>query len=115
MQENNLLVEVLSILIPVLIAAGSGALVVWRQIKHEDRQDKEASAKAASALNGYKLEVERDVWQRTKEQMKHQDEIIEGLRARIVILEKADKEKNKRIEELEEENVVLREALANGR
>ena len=102
--EHSLIVDILSIIVPVLIAAGAGGAALWRQMQMEERHQRERDAAADQGKNDYRLKADKAAFDRARA-------TIESLDKRLADLEAKAKECFDTLERIEKENGELRQEV----
>jgi len=100
--------EILKVIIPVLLAAGTGGLALWRTLQAEERHKRERSSEWDAERSRIRHEADDAAWQRVQDTMAQDHDTItelratvDGLKVRIAALEGKLDAARDRIEELE--------------
>ena len=106
--NSEAITEILKIIIPVLIAAGTGGLALWRTLQAEERHKRERSAERDAERSRIRHGADDTAWQRVKETMEkdrltiaEMSATVDKLKVRIAALEGKLDAARDRIEELE--------------
>ena len=102
--ERDLLVDILSIIVPVLIAAGAGGIALWRQMQLEEKHKQALEVATRRSGNDYRLKADKAAFDRARA-------TIESLDKRLAALEAKARECFDTLERIEKENGELRQEV----
>ena len=112
MESNQTIIDILSIVLPVLIAAGAGGAALYRQMRAEEKAKRLELNQRGNSANQHRIAMDTAAWQRAQATIESLGRRVEALEASLDRERGLLRDAEDRIDVLEAENVKLRDALA---